>query len=909
MEFERLNNPDHAAYHRVIVRDGQQVLQGKCLCELRIPGVPKEESIPQNLMLVGVTDTNMSGESAVWNRFTYETLGDERSKNPRNQSAVDNSDKSTISLSSKVGHNEYLEPSKVARVAEWSGQVDEKVDPNTVAPEAPEQGSTRRRRVAVDSDDEDDEQQDVAHSTSKATTAQPLPRLISPQPQDAESRLRDASAAPSVLASDLLKSEVAETNTSMIPTVPNLLVAAPPSPAEGMVTSYRTRVVRPGSDSGTHSTYGEPVRLSEVAYSSIAPVASGTTVAKPLAAEPSNASISAEYSQAGRDSEEPRMGSQLSANPKPFEDALAFKNIDGTSPATTKTSTAFQPIVATIPFRESSPDRISTSVNLPGKSFDPKAYGPKPRSARGSHSSSNTSPTTKAAVALRAKPITIPSQQTSPDRLASQIVSGGFTPTTTKHPKPFPLASYRGSSPPNSKDSGKSGGRKRGTRHRGLSGTKKAAQGPQDIDDQSADSIGDLKIESQPVTNGAPVQTNGKRGDRPQPATSEEYGDLIDVSDDGGSSPNQSPPPPGFDLRIQPIKEKSGSPMSNFIDEPLQARRPTSRATNSDLISFSSGSRMPPTSGVSRASDESASYVNTVAYKGPNISALKNNTLARLKAMQAKKKEREQQGEAAKALAQAQIGPRPKLDNQNQPFRSTMNLQASNPGKKGLPKQESKAEKRKRQEQALREAYGLPAPLIPHKPGPDLFDISRQKHQLQSSSANIAVASPEALQVESRQQATEGLVAGLAPIVEATRAFCGDLHLEFQLGQLLISSDSGIREKTVTPKKWEKLFGTTAKSPILTSFTAAMTRNGADVDRALEVKASKGGKLWDTSSPGPESIHYVFECQSKHGDQLLLVLDQSGHYELRNSNATILGMVGLHCPGSSLGRLCCGLWQ
>lgn len=97
----------------------------------------------------------------------------------------------------------------------------------------------------------------------------------------------------------------------------------------------------------------------------------------------------------------------------------------------------------------------------------------------------------------------------------------------------------------------------------------------------------------------------------------------------------------------------------------------------------------------------------------------------------------------------------------------------------------------------------------------------------------------------------------------------------------------------MTPGKLGNLVGPTAKTPIPTSFTGALTINGADTDRALEVNASRGGKLWKASSPVLESVHYDFECQSKNGNQLLLVLDQSGTYELRNSNATTIGMVGL----------------
>ena len=892
MEFERLNNVDHAAYRRVIASDGPQVLQGKCLCELRIPGVPKEESIPQNLMLEGVMDTTNVGESAIWNRFTYQTIGHETSKNPRNHSAVDESDKkSTITVSSKVGHNDFMEPSKVVRVAEWTGQVDENVDPNTIEPEAPEQGSTRRRRVAVDSDDEDDEIEDAHPPTPKASTPKPLPELISPPPPEAEPRHRRASAAASIVASDLLKSEVAETNTSMALAAPTPQVVTAPTPEPECVTSYRTRIVRPDSDS-EGGIEDRPAQGSGVMCSSIQPTAHSNSDAKPNPAHDSNPADGEETVPSASDVSNAQAGRHPAADPT--LDAPAYRAIYGTFSAVTSASPVLRPATNAKALRESSPDRLSTTVSLPGRSFDPNAYGPKAHKPRGSRGSSSTSPKTKAAAAAeRVQPISIPSGKTSPDQLAPLIASGGFTPTTPKQPELAPLAPYRGPSPPNGYGNGKNGGRKRGTRHRGRGGSKKAAQAQQGANNQSANLMDEWANKPQPIANNGLVQEVGKRSHGPLHEHSE---DLIDVSDDSSPSRDPSPPPPGFDLRIEPMNEKAGASTPNLIDEPLEEYPSVSRATNSDLISFSSGTRIPPVSRASRASDESASYVNTVAYKGPNIRAIQNNTLTQLKAMQAKRKEQAQQAEAVKAQGQAQTKARSTAGNAKQPFRSTMNLRAGNPGKKGHPKQESKAEKKQRQEQALKEAYGEITPAKPQRVEPD-SGMSKKKRQLLYTNSNMAVANPEALQAECRQQATEALVTGLSPVLEAARAFCGDVNFEFQLGQLLVSSDSSIREKSVTPKKWEKLFGPTAKTPILTSFTGALTTNGADIDRALEVKVFGGGKLWDASLPGPESVRYFFECQSKHGNQFLLVLDESGQHELRNSTITTIGMVGLHCPG------------
>ena len=874
MEFERVNNSDHAAFRRIITSDGPQVLHGKCLCELRIAGVPKEDSIPRNLMLMDITDTNIVGGSLIWDKFTYATLGAASSKDPRTQAIDDSDKKSTLSFNSKIGNNEFMDPSKVARVAQWTGQVDENVDPNLVAPEAPEQAPGRRRILAVDSDDEDDEddeQQATAPATAKATSVEPLPSMLSPPP--AAEAPRNVSVAASVAASDLLKVAPSEASVSMMPAASAPAIAIRPSPEPEIFTSYRTRVVGEDSDSESAASDGGPTQDCEAICT---PVETSTATA--AQEKPGKTS-------AGEDPGEAPVNQPADESSQPK--APTFRPLDGAS--STIVSTA--PPAQSVNFRGSSPERLWTTVSLPGKGFDPNAYGPKAGNTRGARGFFRPSPKTTAASKI--KPITIPSRDAFPDGLAPEINTGGFTPKTPSPPQP--AHPYRGPSPPNGNGKGKvkSGPTKRGTRHRGRGGNKKAAQAQQQASKQSAKLIDVSETESQPVANERSTEVNDVWEQEAVAATTDQPAELIDVSDEGCSSRDPSPPPPGFDLKIEPIKKQPRSATPNLADEPMQERRPISRATNSDLMTFSSGSRLRPVSRASRESresDETASYVNTVAYKGPNIEALKNNTLARLKAAQAERKEREQKAEQAKAMAKAQTRGR-----SGNGLRSTMNQQAGNPGKKGLQKQESKAEKKMRQEQALRDAYGDLTPAKPQKVDADRSDMSKTKRP--NSNLNMAVANSEALLVESRQRATESMMSGLSPIFEATRAFSGDVKFELQFGQLLISSDSSIREKAVTPKKWEKLFGPLAKTPILTSFTNVLTTNGADLDRALEAKAFKGGKLWDAGSPGPESVQYEFECQSKHGKQFLLILDQSGSYELRSSSATTVGMVGLYCPG------------
>ena len=848
MEFESVNNHMHSSYHRLIVQGEPSVLRSKYLCELRVPYVSKEESIPSNLMLEGIADTNTTGKAAVWENFLFTTLGDIANKNPRVLNNIDESDKkSVLSTKSKIGINDYIDPTQAARVTQWQGQIDSSIDPDAIAPEAPEEPSTRRRKVAVDSDDEDEDEQLV----EEPSTPKPIIPRMEEKPVTAS---RQKAPASIVTASDLLKADDTVIEASMVAEALPQPVYHPHSPEPVPSISFRKRVVKANTESETQYSVkdGCEGQLIDYACSSVN-----------------------EEAQAVKSSAPVSLNNEFSPNSESMEDVFIPTAFISESPVSVhskiRPARALDGACSTIP--SASPEvqaasgsglpkqplaGLATTVSLPGKGFDPVAYGAKSRGSRGTKSSSPPS-----------------NSPTPPKKKSHSPPKTDFAPQLTK-PSPMtevgPAASNLSEEPPinmpatasafsRTFDPNAYGGAAKASRGNHLSSRGNRVRGR-----------GGKQQLHQPLQPSKPARSTNHRNHKPA--------QLVDVFEDGVDS-RDTMPPPGFDIRMPMSPGLETEPVSqqHILDEPLKESRPVSRATTvpSDLISFSSGSRAPP------ASDDSASYINTKAYHGPNMTAIKRAQLEKLKAMKAKKSGSED--------SDARISDEPPLS-----FHSSMSLRAGNPGKKGSQKQETKAERKKRIDKVLQEAHPNFPTLVPQKAAQDSNDMSKQKRQMLSSNYNMAVANLDSLQVESRRQATESLVTSLSPLLEASRAFKGEVRFEFQLGQLLISSDPSIKEKSIKPAKWEKLFGPAATSPILTSFTSILTTNGADIDRAAQVKSSTGGKLWHASSPEPVSVQYEFECHSKHGKSFLLVLDETRRYQLRSSNDTTIGMVGIHCP-------------
>jgi hypothetical protein len=233
-----------------------------------------------------------------------------------------------------------------------------------------------------------------------------------------------------------------------------------------------------------------------------------------------------------------------------------------------------------------------------------------------------------------------------------------------------------------------------------------------------------------------------------------------------------------------------------------------------------------------------------------------------------------------------------------------MHQQGPNPGK-GSALQETKAQRKARLDKAMLEAYGptpaKPPPKPPASTESQLREMSKWKKQQISKSPAFAEAHVDIIENSLRESQCTKFISLLEPLFEAGRAFSGPLGFEMSFGQVLVSPGPQLVEDRLYDQAgWSALFDSPhSASPTLSTFTRILTTNGADVDRALELKGPLGSgensKLWHTPREGPQSVSYEFACQSRSNEDFLIVVDQSGGHQLRKGLVTV-GMVNLHVP-------------
>lgn len=166
----------------------------------------------------------------------------------------------------------------------------------------------------------------------------------------------------------------------------------------------------------------------------------------------------------------------------------------------------------------------------------------------------------------------------------------------------------------------------------------------------------------------------------------------------------------------------------------------------------------------------------------------------------------------------------------------------------------------------------------------------------------LAKLHADTLEESMREEQCRKLIPQLEKLFEISRAFNGELSFQAQLGQVLVTYGSMVSaEKFVDPAMWSKMFEPqqSSNSMVQSSFTPILTTNGADIDRALEMKMPDGkgkGKIKAfVAKPISGSVSYHFSCQSRNNDEFSIVVDQTGKYELRREPVTT-GMVNVHCP-------------
>jgi len=234
------------------------------------------------------------------------------------------------------------------------------------------------------------------------------------------------------------------------------------------------------------------------------------------------------------------------------------------------------------------------------------------------------------------------------------------------------------------------------------------------------------------------------------------------------------------------------------------------------------------------------------------------------------------------------------------PSHSTMMQQGKNPGKSSS--QETKAQRKERLLKARADCFGdLPKPPVKPSISKDNAEsVSKTKLAQIKKSPAFAREHSDLAEKMQRKEESKKLVQQLAPLFELGRKFPGRLDFEAQFGQVLISQTPQISGSTLhSQESWAAIFdpAKNGKSPSPSSFSRIMTTNGADIDRALEMRLPSGNtkvKVW-SAAPGPSAVTYEFSCRSRSSEDFLIAIDQKGHYQLHKGSLTT-GMINIHIP-------------
>lgn len=388
--------------------------------------------------------------------------------------------------------------------------------------------------------------------------------------------------------------------------------------------------------------------------------------------------------------------------------------------------------------------------------------------------------------------------------------------------------------------------------------------------------------------SGRQARSRGGRGGRID-STRPERQNLVDI---GGATSDGTPRvPPGFESHVPLIRQTDSESWArldspNIMDEPVETISTTSKSAERHSIDTRSRS----TSGDSRIrfSEQGSDYRATFIPKR-NQTQMREDSLR--KAMEAIQKQTQQ----------TQSPNKKRVDDESPPVHSTMRQQGKNPGK-SANQQESKAQKKERLEKAKLEAYPMPvkqSPKQPEKSKDQPEEMSKWKRQQVTKNSAMAEAHPGFVRDKVQEEQTSKLMSLLEPSFEAARAFKGQLSFEISFGQVLVAPGPQLTDNRLYDVAgWNLLFEPGDRPSYSSStFTNILTTNGADIDRALEIKnpvPSVSTKLW-SSTPGPNSVTYEFTCQSKSNDEFIVAVDQSGNHELRKGVVTV-GSVSIHVP-------------
>jgi hypothetical protein len=306
----------------------------------------------------------------------------------------------------------------------------------------------------------------------------------------------------------------------------------------------------------------------------------------------------------------------------------------------------------------------------------------------------------------------------------------------------------------------------------------------------------------------------------------------------------------------------------------------------------------------------SKNYVNHRPKTGPDVHALREARIREAQQLAEKKAqqpEEENDGDTWSTISRAGRGrgrgrgcggQRTRGRGSSQPrYHSTMSQKAPNPGKKKNKKGGDTGASGKTRQQLIDEQLGAPTPQPASSKSNrnDLSEMSTFKKKLLNKNNTMRAYNQDAIGLDLRAKEAQSLTEYLRPLFETTRTFVGELDFAIHFGQVLLSIDPHKVKgsKKFGPDQWQKVFN--ADSESLSSFTGLLTRNGADMDRVLEM-TDAGMKVFDRSISGPMSVQFCFLCHSKDGDNFVLIVDESKEYRILNGPPAAIGMVCMQCP-------------
>ncbi len=379
-------------------------------------------------------------------------------------------------------------------------------------------------------------------------------------------------------------------------------------------------------------------------------------------------------------------------------------------------------------------------------------------------------------------------------------------------------------------------------------------------------------FEHHPHINGDTLQrvrAQGRISDAPSKA------DLIDVTTPEVKKNTRVAPPPGFESLSNPGTQTQTHNQRNLT--------PVHRSGSpSDGL----GAQSAPC-----VTNTGAFYVNS-SNPGMDLMAMSRRRVKQLHRVRAEKEALEDGTENLQAVDESST----------RIYHKTMKQQAKKPAPRKKEADQKKAE-------ALQDAWG-PGPASDKPQASDATgarssgrtdnsDMSTAKKRLLRAQEKTTNIYPTKVSEDQVMMQHERFVNALKPVFAAARSFPGSLNFEIQLGQFLSPSPEGAyQSKCVTVNQWHKLYeSASGRLASAATFTNILTRNGADIDHILNLKAQDGGaKLFDPDKPGRLGIRFEFHCQGKDNDEFKLVFNSRGDYEIERPFRKI-GQVNIHVPG------------